>query len=156
MTAMKPAILAVGAFAISLGPWALGLAPEQSTPAAETTPFRTCGEDLAGPALPIDITNVILAGDSRGYSPCAGGTHTASHREQREAAVVAAAATASDPALRRAAAQALGKLGPAARRRNGPLATLLKDQVPAVRAEAARAFIRALDGVARRAAARAG
>ena len=53
----------------------------------------------------------------------------------------------ADPALRRAAAQALGKLGPAGASPNGPLPALLNDQVPAVRAEAARAFVRALDGV---------
>ena len=49
--------------------------------------------------------------------------------------------------MRRAAAQALGKLGPAGASPYGPLPALLHDQVPAVRAEAARAFVRALDGV---------
>jgi hypothetical protein len=119
--------------------------------------MRTCGEDLSSPAaLEVTLTNVVLAGDSRRFTPCPGGAHPASHRELREAATVG-----KDPALRRAAAQAWSKLGPASVGTvnqpgapagvtlvpHGPLVSLLEDSVPAVRMEAARAFVRALDGV---------
>lgn len=158
---MKPAIFAAGLFV--LGPWALGLGPAQvMRPAGpfDTTPTRVCGEDMTSPReLDLTWANVVLAGDSRMFAPCVVGNHTPAHREQRESALLVAAATSPDAALRRAAAQAFGKLGPGAvgvlpekgapatTLRNGPLVALLKDQVPDVRAETARAFIRALDGV---------
>jgi cyclophilin family peptidyl-prolyl cis-trans isomerase len=126
--------------------------------------MRTCGEDLTSPAaLEVTLTNVVLAGDSRKFTPCPGGAHPPTHREVRESAVLTAATVGKDPALRRAAAQAWGKLGPmsvgtvnqpgaaaaggATFIPHGPLVSLLEDQVPAVRMEAARAFVRALDGV---------
>lgn len=96
----------------------------------------TCRQ-IEMPAIPVTPTNVLWAVDDRLFCPCA--NHTPSHKEARESALVFGAAVVSkDPAVRRAAAIALGRL--ATPRTVKPLLQLLKDPEFSVRVEAANAL----------------
>ena len=137
----------------------------RSTPGEE--PFRVCGQDeTIGTPLPLRWDAIVLAGDSRGYTPCPG-PHGPDHREARESNVIFRASRSRDPDGRRLAAQALGRLGarvnvvwfeeessafadpptiartaPTVPTRANPglLVELLVDPVPAVRRQAVQAI----------------
>jgi aminopeptidase YwaD len=117
--------------------------PQQRTsePASDARVF-TCGSDMVlSSAIPLRWDTVALAGDSRGFAPCPG-VHSDSHRERREATVIAAALTSRDPALRRIAVVSLGRMGePAAL-----FVKLLADEDANVRQAAAEAIAESLAG----------
>ena len=73
-----------------------------------------CGTDMTLPApIPVRWDTVVLAGDSRGFAPCQG-RHDEEHREFREQAVLMSALasrTPREPAIRRAAVAAFGRMG---------------------------------------------
>ena len=114
--------------------------------------FLTCpASDSWGP-LPLRRDSVILAADRRGFAPCL--PRTPNDRAARDAVVIADAAKASDPELRRLAAQAYGRLGDMSavgsmrqgKWAAGPLMSLLNDPSALVRREAADAVGNALQG----------
>lgn len=74
-------------------------------------PMLVCGEDqtLVAP-IPLRWETIVLAGDGRIYSPCAG-QHGDRHREVLEALLLVDAARSDQPSWRRLAAQAHGRLG---------------------------------------------
>ncbi|HYN10754.1 MAG TPA: peptidylprolyl isomerase [Vicinamibacterales bacterium] len=123
-------------------------APDQSPQSNREPPADTrllvCGTDMLLPVLiPLRWDTVVLAGDSRGYSPCRG-QHTEQHREWREATVISMAITNRDPALRRLAVLAIGRMGESA---SVPrLSRLLADPDEGVRRAAAPAIAEALAG----------
>jgi cyclophilin family peptidyl-prolyl cis-trans isomerase/HEAT repeat protein len=72
----------------------------------------TCGTDMILPApIPVRWDTVVLAGDSRQFAPCPEGQHGPTHRESREMALLGSASGSRDPAIRRAAIIATGRLG---------------------------------------------
>jgi len=129
--------------AVGLG-FGMGVADRQTVPELLSDGLFTCGEDQRIPEIPLRPDTVVLAGDSRGFTPC-GGRHAPDHREVREAALIDTALRSPDPELRRLAVQARGRLGvPGA---SGELIRLLRTDPDArVRREAAYAIGTALSG----------
>ena len=127
--------------ALGLG---VGPADRQTTPELLSDGLFTCGEDQRIPEIPLRPDTVMLAGDSRGFTPC-GGRHAPDHREVREAALIDTALRSPDPELRRLAVQARGRIGlPGA---STELIRLLRTDPDArVRREAAYAIGTALSG----------
>ena len=67
---------------------------------SERTPIFGCGEDQKlGAEIPLHWTNIVLAGDSRGYVPCPAvpPLHTVDHRESLEADVISRGSRSKDP-----------------------------------------------------------
>ena len=82
----------------------------QATRAAATGAIATtfvCGVDESAPAVSLTWEHIVLAGDSRLYAPCPSGTHDATHREMRDAALLADGLRSNDPIVRRFAVQEL-------------------------------------------------
>jgi cyclophilin family peptidyl-prolyl cis-trans isomerase len=135
---------------------ALLAAAQTSKPAPRMdTPLIVCGSDQPlAVAIPLSRETVALAADNRGFMPCPAGPHPSNHREERERAVVSAAAGSPDAELRRRAAMAFGQMAWASAvavirngaARDGPLMTLLGDADPRVRRQAAVAIGDALAG----------
>ncbi len=158
--AMVVVAMVVGASALTAGALVRASQGRQGAATARPlprmdTPLVVCGADgsLPAPIAPSRET-VALAGDSRGFMPCPAGPHAPSHREVRERAALAAAASSADPELRRRAAAAYGRLAdPAAvallkdgALADGALIALLSDPDSRVRREAASAIGDALAG----------
>ena len=132
------------------------LAAQTSKPAPRMdTPLIVCGSDQPlAVAIPPSVEAVALAADMRGFMPCPAGPHAPNHREERERALLAAAARSQDPEMRRRAAMAYGQMAwPSAVAvskggavSDGPLIMLLGDAGPRVRRQAAVAIGDALAG----------
>src|SRR5580765_5719715 len=101
---MRSAVAAAGVMVVAAG---LALTGAQ---VREPVAFTTCGTDKTGPALPVTASNVILAGDSRLFTPCADGSHPPAHVEQRWTAVISAAIRSPQPEMRRLGVRASGDL----------------------------------------------
>src|SRR5262245_52517024 len=89
--------------------WSTGTDSQKLVEISEETPIFVCESDQIIPEIPLNATNVILAGDGRLYSPCAAASHSAAHREIREATLIGRARFSGDFVLRFRGAQAMAR-----------------------------------------------
>jgi hypothetical protein len=74
---------------------------------SERTQIFICGSDQTLPSvILLHWTNLVLAGDSRWYVPCAEGVHSSEHREMREIDVINRGLQSKDPEAQQWAAWA--------------------------------------------------
>ena len=100
-------------------------------------PQPTCPQ-IEMPPIPVTVVNVLWAADDRFFCAC-GPDHTPSHKEVRERELIfGRAPNSTDPAVRRAAAIALGRL--ATKDTIPALLRLYRDADATVRMEAANAL----------------
>jgi cyclophilin family peptidyl-prolyl cis-trans isomerase len=102
---MLPRACVLGLIAITAAAWGQSrFEPPQAAP-------FTCGADQILPApIVMSPAAVILAGDGRLYSPCPASSHTAEHREVREATLIAQADNSLEAELQWRAAQAEARI----------------------------------------------
>lgn len=75
-------------------------------PSGKTQIFGCGADQILGAEIPLHWINIVLAGDSRFFTPCPIGKHTSDHRELRESDVVYRGLRSQDPEQQRRAAEA--------------------------------------------------